>query len=138
MTTQQDKIYFGYFPDFATPTILFSGRPEAFGLLKNFFQETITREEKEIHLNDLSLFVGKNTNIVFSILPQSIGMKRINHNTYEWGLSRQMAVKFSEMLNDFAQAKSDSAFHQYFDCDSLDDVEVKVSVGEYDSGSFSE
>ena len=47
------------------------------------------------------------------------------------GLSLKECKHFANELRDFSQAKSISAFHQYLDIDALDDVEVKVSIGEY-------
>src|SRR5437016_5029610 len=119
MSTQPDQIYFGYFPDFTNPTILFSGTPAAFALFEELFRKFLSDEKDALHLSELQLFARGNVDIVLRLLPKATGMKKINDKSFDWGLSVKEVTLFADELHDFAQATAGAAFHQYLDSEAL-------------------
>lgn len=136
MNTQEDKIYFGFFKEFHNPTILFSGNAQAFVAFRDLFKNYSNKVGESVNFKDISTFAKANVDVVLKILPHATGMKKINDELYEWGLSPKECESFAKELSNFASAIDGDGFHQYLDSDTLDDVEVVVSIGEYDPTIF--
>jgi hypothetical protein len=134
MSTQQnDKIYFGYFPapDFVNSTVLFFGDPPAFARFQELLDNLAQKQEGDISLGTHPFFVRGNVDVTLRLMPHASGMKKASDAVFEWGLSAKECRLFADALRDFAQAEPNAAFHQYLDCEALDNVEVVASVGEY-------
>lgn len=131
-TQKEEKIYFGFFPDFEHPTILFFGGLQAFASFRDLFLELVEKVRTSIRLSEYPLFVIGNVEIVLRLLPKATGMKKINDNDFEWGLSTKECLRFADYFRGLTETPVDSGGgHQYLECDALDEVVVIASVGEY-------
>lgn len=53
----------------------------------------------------------------------------LNHGRLIWDIAQSDAMTFAQLVE--GVATSERACHQYLDCEAEDDIEVKVSLGEY-------
>jgi hypothetical protein len=130
----KDKVYFGLFTDFATPTVLFSGTEIALVHFAKLLLEN-GHSAGNIILNDIAGFKAvKETKINLVVGQIACGMRKIqpsfDSNEFDWKITPAIAAKFAGLIIALAQSKSPG--HQYLDCGSLDQVQVVVSKGEYD------
>jgi hypothetical protein len=135
MKRKEDRVFFGYFPGFADPTILFAGTGSALLEFAQFLRELPNRKEKLLYLSDLPLFQPTGIDINIQLATKAIGMKKIDEKSFIWGISPIECKIFAKQVYDLAGA-TNGGHHDYLDCDVLDDVVVKVSVGEYDNAFF--
>lgn len=137
MNKQDNKIYFGFFKNFkSADTLLFSGSPLAFASFRDLLKDYAGRPGTSVNFGGIPMFIKSNVDVLLKVLPDVTGMKKINDSLFEWGLGAKEFEQFINELDIFASAKDGDDFHQYFDCGTLDDVQVMVSIGEYDSEIF--
>ncbi|MBE9140986.1 hypothetical protein IQ254_27940 [Nodosilinea sp. LEGE 07088] len=130
---QNSNLYYGYFPDFSTPTLLFFGDGEAL----EFLQKTIkllSANSKQYSSSNSSRFVPINEeNLMIVLNEEKTGIKILDRKTLEWNIPRSQIPNITKRISDVAS--SEKAQHDYLDIPG-DEAEVKISIGEYDINSF--
>lgn len=134
---KNNAIYFGFFEDFKDPTVLFFGDIQGYSLFANLFDNYKDKKGATIDLATLDYFIPGKINIIIKILSKDTGMKHINENVFEWGLSKGKCEEFSDKLKRLT-LESTGGVHEYLDCDSLDEVAVVASLGEYSVELFTD
>ena len=134
MQNGEDKTHFGLFMDFAEPTLVFSGTGVA---LKHFAKllRDVGRSTGKKLLHELAQFRSvRNTKINLTIEQVAGGMRKahpsLGDNELNWRITPDMAKEFASLVEVAAESKSPC--HHYLDSNSLDQVQVIVSKGEYD------
>ena len=134
MRNGEDNIYFGLFTDFAEPTVVFSGTDVALKRFARLLREADRSTGRKL-LHELSQVIAvRNTRVTLAIEQVAGGMKRahpsFDDNELEWIITPDIAKEFAALVEAVAESKSPS--HHYLDSNSLDQVQVIVSKGEYD------
>ena len=131
---EASKLYFGCFPDFYDPTVLFWGSSDRLlrfaALLRDFAMEKITKEQ----LEKISWMESvRKTRILAELVDVSTGMTKIESGSdwdFHWGLTKDNANLFAELVE--VVARSEYPCHNYLDSIATEKFTVYVSMGEYD------
>lgn len=132
---ENNKIYFGFFPDYGEiggprPTLSFFGTPQSLAAFGSWLEELNNSKEKEILLSKVDLFTRGRFDILLRVLPEATGMKLVNDNTLEWGLSKTEMRLFADKLHDFGGGTGNAEVWDYLDCGALDEIQVVATTGE--------
>ena len=127
-------IQFGYFPDFADPTVLFWGEAEDLSRFAAFLREAASWTNGELSLADQPLFRPVNRiSVVIARTSERLGLRRRRRGrsaTFRWAMDEELTRRFADLIE--AVARSTEPSHHYLDAPDGDDALVIVSKGEYD------
>ena len=127
-------IRFGYFPDFADPTLLFWGEAEDLSRFAAFLRDAAPWANGELSLADEPLFRPANRiSVVIARTNDRLGLRRRGRGrsaTFRWAIDEELARRFADLIE--AVARSTGPSHHYLDAPDGDDALVVVSKGEYD------
>jgi hypothetical protein len=139
----KDTLYFGLV-DFKPTTLLFKGSAGAMAKFAGFLREFAGSDVGTVDFGDIPwTHAGHHTHVTVckASRKDKLGMRKADTKsaaTFNWYLNRDSAELFAELVD--VLAASDTPGHQYLDSvngnlvkySAQDDVEVRVSMGEYD------
>lgn len=124
------KVKYGFFPDFSTPTMLFFGTRQALCSLKDVLLSL--NDQQEIKLENDSRFLSmRGTEILVSITDKKKGgMFNVvkGKPVFKWVVAKKDVESLVGLLSGVIDTEGSG--HNYLGGE-LDDVEVVVSTGEY-------
>lgn len=130
------KVVFGFFSEFAEPTMLFAGSQSSLRRFAALVRSFSTHRPLQVELHahpDFATIRGTKVNLVTKQDgPAGIRMLRSIEGDHEfvWRLTPANANRFGELIE--AVANAAAPCHHYLDTNDSDDVTVVVSREEYD------
>jgi hypothetical protein len=128
-------VRFGYFPEFADPTLLFWGEADDLSRFAALLRRAASSPRREFPLADEPLFrPTARTSVVIVKSSAGLGLRRRGRGAadaeFRWAMDRDLARRFADLIE--AVARSAGPGHHYLDAPEVDDALVVVSKGEYD------
>ena len=134
MNIPDNLIHIKYFSDFHAPTLLIVAKSEALFSLAKWFESRALHNAPEISLRGQQGFSLHNIDIKIVSEARNVGIKKINGNSFVWRLSPPVCIYFSGLVLPFVNEQLPR--HQYLESYGSDDVQVMLSVNEYDWKMF--
>ena len=121
----------GFLPSDFNPMLLMLGEPEDLRALGGVLRQ-FARDGGTVQLDELAFCTARSTRVLLSNSAGQPGLHALPDaaNAFEWRLDAQRAATFADAMDDLATA-SRKAGSELLECTQQEEIQVKVSRGEY-------